>query len=301
MKTIKIIGFLLLLVTSFSAQKNVSIDLEGTILCENRTLKGAVVSVTQDGKPFTSFVTDIDGAYNLYLPLGSEYVVTVSKKEYVKKIYTVSTTGVPYESSMKNFPVLAADLDLLHYYEGLDYSLFEQPMNKYYYNPKKDNFEYDKDYLKTMLALVEEFKKNEKKNLRLAALKAEENKRNELAAKQKEERTAYEAEALKKMEDEQKALSSAKVTVEKPLVADAVKVQKKYSEYVYALLLKYKPGVTEEIIEGKGVIIIKRVVVKDEMAWVYQKKIFSWGGIACFRDGAPITESIFEQETKTLI
>jgi hypothetical protein len=34
------------------------------------------------------------------------------------------------------------------------------------------------------------------------------------------------------------------------------------------------------------------------MAWVYQKKIFSWGGVSFFRDSTPITELIFEQETK---
>ncbi|MCZ8286118.1 MAG: hypothetical protein O9353_11755, partial [Bacteroidia bacterium] len=65
-----------------------------------------------------------------------------------------------------------------------------------------------------------------------------------------------------------------------------------------ALLAKYPPGVTEETISGTGVVIIQRVVVKETFAYVYQKKIFSWGGISYFRDATPITESTFEQETK---
>jgi hypothetical protein len=67
---------------------------------------------------------------------------------------------------------------------------------------------------------------------------------------------------------------------------------------VKQLLAKYSPGVTEETISGTGVVIIQRVVVKEQMAWVYQKKIFSWGGISYFRDQNPITESTWELETK---
>ena len=63
-------------------------------------------------------------------------------------------------------------------------------------------------------------------------------------------------------------------------------------------MAKYPLGVTEETISGTGVVIIQRVVVKEAMAYVYQKKIFSWGGTTFLRDSSPITESIFEQETK---
>jgi hypothetical protein len=64
-----------------------------------------------------------------------------------------------------------------------------------------------------------------------------------------------------------------------------------------ALLAKYKPGVTEEVLESSNVVIIQRVLVKDNTVWVYHKKIFNWG-VAFFRDGEPITESIFELETR---
>jgi hypothetical protein len=64
------------------------------------------------------------------------------------------------------------------------------------------------------------------------------------------------------------------------------------------LMSKYPLGVTEETINGPGVVIIQRVVIKENSGYIYQKKIFSWGGISFFRDSKPITESIFEQETK---
>jgi hypothetical protein len=55
---------------------------------------------------------------------------------------------------------------------------------------------------------------------------------------------------------------------------------------------------TKEIIEGKDVYIVQRVLVTESDVWIYQKKIFNWGGVACFRDKTSITEGIFEQETR---
>ncbi len=64
------------------------------------------------------------------------------------------------------------------------------------------------------------------------------------------------------------------------------------------LMAKYPLGVTEETLTGPGVVVLQRVVVTETNAYVYQKKMFSWGGTAFFRDSKPITELIFEQETK---
>ena len=72
----------------------------------------------------------------------------------------------------------------------------------------------------------------------------------------------------------------------------------KLDERQKQLLAKYPLGITEEIVPGDGVVVVKRVLVKDKVAYVYEKKIFNWGGIACFRDGNSITELVFETETK---
>ncbi|MCU0359930.1 MAG: hypothetical protein MUF75_04275, partial [Bacteroidia bacterium] len=82
---------------------------------------------------------------------------------------------------------------------------------------------------------------------------------------------------------------------EKIINADA---NQKVDERQKELLAKYPPGVTEEMITSESVVIIRRIVVKDRKAFVYEKKVFNWGGIACFRDGEAITELTFEQETK---
>jgi hypothetical protein len=83
--------------------------------------------------------------------------------------------------------------------------------------------------------------------------------------------------------------------VEKLINSDANQIT---DERQKQLLAKYPEGVTEETIPGEGVVIIRRVLVRNRVAYVFEKKIFNWGGIACFRDGTAITELVFEQETK---
>ncbi len=306
MKTFLRILFLLAIGIAAFAQ-NETLNLGGKISDERKiAMGGAVVSVTRDGKTFTAFPTSLNGSYALYLPMGSEFVITVSKAGYVNKYFTVSTLGVPAESSKKKFSVMVADLELLEYVEGVDYSMFNKPMNKYYFNPKIDNFEFDKKYMKDMLAQVDDVKIAKKEAILLAKIQAEQAKKDaELAAKNKlrDEQLAIEKANLKKLDEELAANKKAKSeTLMKPtslsVPKDALIVNPNTDQRIAALLSKYNAGVTEETIVGLNVIIIQRVLVRDQMAWVYHKKMFNWGGVAFFRDGQPITESIFENETK---
>ncbi len=311
----------LLFCFNYSFSQDVTVDFEGKISNDNVSLSEAIVQVIQNGKVLTSFKTDKDGSYNVYLPLGGDYIISVTKKDYVKKYFSISTTGIPADKAKNKFPIIEANVDLFKYYEGVDYSLFNQPVNKYFYNSKKDNIDYDKYYLNDMIAAMKEIKKAERDAIRLALQK---NKAQQLEAqklanqkaetdklaeekKMLEDRLAFENEMLKKLELESKKIASAKANPKKDetkndiklniLVADASVSKKIIEKKINDLLLKYKPGVTEEKIEGDGIIIIKRVVVRDQEAWVYEKKIFNWGGISYFRDKQPITASTFEQET----
>jgi hypothetical protein len=69
-------------------------------------------------------------------------------------------------------------------------------------------------------------------------------------------------------------------------------------DQIKAMLEKYPQGLTEEIINGNGVVIIKRILIKDGNVWVYQKKIFNWGGVSCFRDDLAISSLVFDNEAK---
>ncbi|MBS1652897.1 MAG: hypothetical protein JSU07_12895 [Bacteroidetes bacterium] len=342
-KTYYIFIFLIcFLVQNTWAQKGVkesTVDVEGLVGDDDKPLAGAFIQVTQNGKDYTSFTTDLDGRYNLYLPLGAEFLITATKRGYVKKSFYIDTRAVPADKSDDKFATIEANLVLFKYYEGVDYSIFNQPINKYYYSIKRDNFEYDKDYLKQMMLAMAEVKKQEKNAIKLAA---EKQKQDELLAKEKlkeSENTKIKAEQeqiikeredakkimLAKLNEENEQAKKNKLTKEQNNFDENLKsnsfikaevnlvssediknnsnVKKPIASFnkdISYLMSKYKPGVTEEIFIGEGIQIVQRVVVQHNNAWVYEKKIFSWGGISYFRDRQSITQSTFENETEKM-
>jgi hypothetical protein len=136
-------------------------------------IPGVAVAVNAGGKIVNNIITDGTGKYAFDLPLNNDYAIMVSKPGLVTKKYSVSTRGVPEEKSTSKFSTVEASLTLFEKLDGVDYSLLNQPLNKYSYNPTKDNFEYDKNYLDQMLGGLQ--------NL-MAAQQAELNKRKDLEA-----------------------------------------------------------------------------------------------------------------------
>jgi hypothetical protein len=315
--SLKGIAFMVILLFCFatSFSQDVTVDFEGRVSNDNATLSESIVQVLQDGKLLTSFKTDQNGSYNVYLPLGSDYLISISKNDYVQKYFSVSTKGIPQDQAGVKLPAIRADVDLFKYYEGVDYSMFDEPISKFYYSSKKGNFEYDKEYLKAKKEEMKKVKLAEKKAIQLALQKN--------AAKQKElEKTPAKKEDIAKLSDEKKALDDklakqslmlklieeeeksafkpkqAKNEVELNIVAANNDASNKViDKKINALVAKYKQGVTEEHQQGQGIIIIRRIVVREQEAWVYEKKIFDWGGISYFRDKQRITASTFNMET----
>ena len=314
--SLKRMSFLVILLFCFNANysQDVTVDFEGRVSNDNMTLSESIVQVLQDGKLLTSFKTDQNGSYNVYLPLGSDYLISISKNNYVQKYFSVSTKGIPQDRAGVKLPAIKADVDLFKYYDGVDYSMFDEPISKFFYSSKKGNFDYDKEYLKAKKEEMKKVKLAEKKAIQLALQKN--------AAKQKElEKSPEKKEDVAKLNEEKKVLDDklAKQSLmlklieeeEKPILktkeknevelnivaanndASAKVIDKKVND----LLAKHKQTVSEEQQKGQGVIVIRRVVVREENTWVYEKKIFDWGGVSYFRDKQRITASTFNQET----
>lgn len=282
---------LLVLIAAFGRANEGVVQFKGTIYNEsNAVLNGALVQITQNAFLFNAFTANQQGEYKINLPVDGEYDVTISKPGYVQKKYTVSTKGIPHEK-ITGLPIYTADVVLMSFYDGVDYSLFEQPINKYSYNPNNNNMDYDEKYLKEMREAMREVKKAEREAIKLAREK-------ELADRKlaQQSKVGYIA--------QRKAVSTiVKTEIQQPVeqkaeANEAVLITKSSpSAKVAALLAKYPQGISEEFIEGQNVQIIQRIVVKDQNAWIYQKKTFTWGGVACFRDNTPVTLGTFEQET----
>ncbi|MBK6985402.1 MAG: hypothetical protein IPH32_11910 [Bacteroidetes bacterium] len=199
--SLKGMALMVILLFCFTANfsQDVTVDFEGRVSNDNMTLSESIVQVLQDGKLLTSFKTDQNGSYNIYLPLGSDYLISISKNDYVQKYFSVSTKNIPQDQAGVKLPAIRADVDLFKYYDGVDYSMFDEPINKFYYSSKKGNFDYDKEYLKAKKEEMRKVKLAEKKAIQLALQKN--------AAKQKElEKSPEKKEDVAKLNEEKKVL-----------------------------------------------------------------------------------------------
>ena len=80
--------------------------------------------------------------------------------------------------------------------------------------------------------------------------------------------------------------------------APVVSEEEKKKIYQSELRSKYPNGVTEEEYSDNGRTILRRVVIRDDYAGVYTKVMHNWGGIYFFKDNTPITEVVFDNESR---
>lgn len=153
---------LTLLFCVVSPSQSIPLRFQGSVSDDRSDLSGVSIQISKGGKVVNNVITDGAGNYHFELPLGGDFLITVSKEGYVSKKFTVSTMGVPPEKAITKFPIIEASLTLFKRLEGIDYSLLNQPLNKYYYNVDKDNFEFDKNHLEQMLKGMETIKVQEK-------------------------------------------------------------------------------------------------------------------------------------------
>ncbi|HQQ94827.1 MAG TPA: hypothetical protein PLQ93_09745 [Bacteroidia bacterium] len=145
----------------YTAQ-SVPLRFQGNVSEERSRLSGVSLQIAKSGRVVNNVITDASGNYAFELPMNGDFMITVSKEGYVSKKFSVSTMGVPGEKANSRFPIIEASLTLFKRMEGIDYSLLSQPVNKYYYNIDRDNFEYDENHLKQMLKGLESIKAQEK-------------------------------------------------------------------------------------------------------------------------------------------
>lgn len=156
--------FLIFLVfNSFSFfGQDVLVEVQGDVSDDDGNLSGVSLQVSQGSKIVNTAITDPYGKYSFAVPLGGDFAVVVSKPGYVSKRFTINTNGVTPERALLKFTPIGAKISLFKKLEGVDYSLLNQPLIKYVYNPTKENFEYDKGYLNNMLDALETVKAAEK-------------------------------------------------------------------------------------------------------------------------------------------
>jgi len=129
--------------------------IDGRVDDEKGPTAGVVVQVYQGSKLISTTTTGSDGRYTLQLPLNADFTISLTKPDFVNKKYLVSTRGITPERANEKFNPVLAETGIRKKLDGIDYSLYNQPMNKFYFDGTKDKFEFDKPYLEQMMAAQE--------------------------------------------------------------------------------------------------------------------------------------------------
>ena len=168
--------YFILIFYSFSiSSQELSIKIKGKITDDLHPIVDANIIITQNSKLVNKLLTDATGHFNFTVPFGVDYLITVSKDEFVSKKFDINTNGIPPEKSSSNFKVIQADITLFKRMKGVDYSILDQPIIKYSYNAEDEVFDFDEKLLQDMLNKIETIHETE----------------DDITLKQKQEESAY--------------------------------------------------------------------------------------------------------------
>ncbi|MFQ5334623.1 MAG: hypothetical protein ACE5DN_00970 [Flavobacteriales bacterium] len=140
------------------------LQIDGTVRGDGKRLSGAKVQVFQDGNSFDQLTTSSYGKFYFELPLDHNYLLIYSKPGYVTKRINIDTRGIPEKIAKNGFSYGGWEVDIFSEVEGLDVSILQKPVAKMSYSSSVGNFDYDKEYTKS---IQDELTRMQKELLRL--------------------------------------------------------------------------------------------------------------------------------------
>ncbi len=164
-------------------------------------LDGAVVSVLKNGSQSNQIITQKNGKFDFVLDPEANYIISVSKAGYATKRFQVDTRNVPSDRGKSgNFNPFAPEVTLRETPKNASIAsqmedILREPLAKYSYSSKEENFVDDPAYTRSMLDklaklkdLEEKAKEDEKKKaqeiaMQLASEKALNDKYNQAIAR----------------------------------------------------------------------------------------------------------------------
>ena len=112
------------------------------------------ITIERDGKPYKSRKGDQKkGVFEL--DYQHEYVLTFSKKGYQTKKIAISTK-VPADRLGYDFDPIEIEVELFKQFDNVNLQVFNQPVGRYAYLDAKKDFGYDTDYTTSILTQVKE-------------------------------------------------------------------------------------------------------------------------------------------------
>jgi len=169
---IKLCTVVFLVFCSFSISAQEKYSVTGKVKIENGSIDNTFLTIYKNANKLESKSIPSNGKFNYEMDFGHDYMFEFSKEGFVTKKVSISTF-VPEDvlSRDSQFPPFKFAIDLFPAYEGLDLSIFDQPMAMIMYDKELDNFEYDTEYDAQIREAIEKAKEEARR--RAAELEAQ--------------------------------------------------------------------------------------------------------------------------------
>ena len=181
------------------------------VITKDKSKGSITVNIKKNGQNFKTSKIDNGEKFNIELEFNSTYEITVSKDGFISKISLWDLTAPP-DRAEKGWEWIL-DGSLFPEYNGVNYTVFTQPVLKVYYDAATKKFDFDTNYSKMIQSQIEKAMEDNKKaeeqiinkDKNEEKAKIEAAKKAEAEAKAKaEEKAKKEAEAKKKAEEDAK-------------------------------------------------------------------------------------------------
>lgn len=175
-----ILLFMAIIPCIVSSQKKVKLMIIGSVVIDDDKVAGTIVSIEKNNAPFKKMSINETGKFAVSVEYQEEYIFSFEKKGYITKKISISTK-IPKNVLDEGYEPITFKISLFKQYEGVNTVIFNQPVGRYAYDDKKDEFTYDMDYTKTIqseIAKVEaevQVKKEEEKEQKKQQVIAENN------------------------------------------------------------------------------------------------------------------------------
>ena len=129
------------------------LDVPVKVDIENGSVEDVLIKVIKNGKP--SFTQSSVSKLKLKLNFNSNYTIVFSKPGYITKSIEFDTKA-PADHIADGFDPYKIGVKLFKQYDGVNITVYNQPVGKIKFDRDIDEFNYDTDYSKSILSNLQE-------------------------------------------------------------------------------------------------------------------------------------------------
>lgn len=275
-KTTSLVLFLCLLLPHAAKAQAPVFTVKVKFSVQEGGLENALITITRNGAPYR-VIDPSKGKYIIDLELGSEFLLTFTKKDHVTKSIIIDTK-VPPGREDEEFAKFTAEVSLDKQPED-QIITYSQPVGRIKYSVASGDFDFDHDYTATAQA-------QQKKDIANAKPKP---KDPEPAPK-----------------PETKPIPPPVIPPSNPIPVVVKEPEVKHEPEKPKPAPVVPPEPEKPVVKNKEESTIQKdrlkitiiTVTINEHTFEYKREEYSWGGTYYYKDGKNITEGTFEMETE---